>query len=239
MNVKNSSWCLRTAPATQSQELRGTGTIGARKTGPLTARHRSRRAMAWHFAEANEVSATRRLRCEVGGGFFLRAGRGQVAAPETGALLCKAACGLPPWGRPILCCGTGRHLGGIWVGTWRTGNEFRPGWFAQMPPYAALYLLVPPFFRKFYRGCLRTATMRTVTVHKVITGRGAGKGHAFVPLCIGFERLGTAWIGFFGAYICFWSISTNAAALRKRSFWLGARSHLTNMRGGANTRKDA
>ncbi|MDB6066984.1 MAG: hypothetical protein JWR26_3192 [Pedosphaera sp.] len=60
--------------------------------------------------------------------------------------------------------GTGRHLGGIWVGTWRPGNEFRPGWFAQMPLYARLYLLVPPFFRKFYRGCLRTATMRTATM---------------------------------------------------------------------------
>jgi hypothetical protein len=50
--------------------------------------------------------------------------------------------------------GTRRHLGGIWAPTGRTGNGFRPGWFAQMPAYAALCLLVPAFFRKFYRGVL-------------------------------------------------------------------------------------
>src|ERR1700692_262690 len=55
--------------------------------------------------------------------------------------------------------GTRRHLGGTWPPTGRTGHEFRPGWFAQMPAYALLYLLVPAFFRKFYRGSLRTATM--------------------------------------------------------------------------------
>src|SRR5712691_3051340 len=48
-------------------------------------------------------------------------------------------CALSLWG------GAGRHLGGIWVGTWRTGNEFRPGWFAHMPPCAALCRAVPLF----------------------------------------------------------------------------------------------
>ena len=46
----------------------------------------------------------------------------------------------------------GATRGGIWAPIGRTGNEFRPGWFAQMPAYAALCLLVPPFFRKFYSG---------------------------------------------------------------------------------------
>ncbi|MDB6066493.1 MAG: hypothetical protein JWR26_2701 [Pedosphaera sp.] len=47
MNTKNSSWCLRTA------------TMGAKGTGPLTARRRSE-AMAWRFAEGGRVSAKRR-----------------------------------------------------------------------------------------------------------------------------------------------------------------------------------
>jgi hypothetical protein len=68
----------------------------------------------------------------------------------------RCPCGLPQCARR-LWGGTGRHLGGIWVPTGRTGNEFRPDWFAQMPPYAPLYPLVPLFFRKFYSWCLRTA----------------------------------------------------------------------------------
>ncbi|MDB6067023.1 MAG: hypothetical protein JWR26_3231 [Pedosphaera sp.] len=50
----------------------------------------------------------------------------------------------------------------------------------------------------------------------------------------GYIRLHTAPYGCIRLFYVFffWSISTNAAALRKRSFWLGARSHLPNMRGG-------
>ncbi|MDB6067723.1 MAG: hypothetical protein JWR26_3931 [Pedosphaera sp.] len=153
----------------------------------------------------NRVCGRVRRQFEVSVGIVLRVGRGAcarppcVAAPETGALLCKWERRVPAFAGSFdaaLCrgkrsfskarlrsesptCGTWRfaggkkfqqsggmrrHLGGIWPGTGRTGNEFRPDWFAQMPAYAALCLLVPPFFRKFYRGCLHTANMRTATM---------------------------------------------------------------------------
>jgi hypothetical protein len=54
-------------------------------------------------------------------------------------------------------------------------------------------------------GCLHTANIIMERGSQLANGQGVGKGpgHAFAPLGIGLERLGTAWTGFFGAYIFF------------------------------------
>ncbi|MDB6068488.1 MAG: hypothetical protein JWR26_4696, partial [Pedosphaera sp.] len=115
----------------------------------LGARRRSPRAMAWRFAEANEESAKWVL------------AHGHYSRRHCPPSLRSPACGTGALQKQTKCQqsgGTGRHLGGTWVPTGRTGSQFRPRCAAQMPPCTALYRAVPLFFRKFYRvWCLHTA----------------------------------------------------------------------------------
>ena len=83
-------------------------------------------------------------------------------------------CGLPLCARGTMGNGTGRHLSGTWAPTGRTGIEFRPGWFAQMPAYARLCLLVPAFFRKFYSWFLHAAITMGTRQPKILPGDGSG-----------------------------------------------------------------
>ncbi|MDB6063840.1 MAG: hypothetical protein JWR26_48 [Pedosphaera sp.] len=195
MNIKNSSWRVR------------------RETRPLTARRRSRRAMAWRFAEGKE---------------FQQSGGAGARPPSRGGALWVLACSGAvdtvdardqkdrrdarlrldhgqrlPGGAAII---------GAFKGRMTIGCELPAGLGMtrlNTLDYAWSGLLTLKSWMFF---CVLADGHQGACASTPGDGQWSGgrkrPSHAFAPLGNGLERLRTAWIGFFGAYMFFPGVCT-------------------------------
>ncbi|MDB6066698.1 MAG: hypothetical protein JWR26_2906 [Pedosphaera sp.] len=138
MNTKNSSWCLRTA------------TMGAKGTGPLTARLRSEATAGALQRKRNVSKAEAAMRIEA------------LVLASVG----RGACARPPWvaapARRRSEALAGLDLGRCHVARkWRLGGE-NDRFKAPDQPLAAAYRRLSPvaaaYFWMCFFWCLRTAT---------------------------------------------------------------------------------
>ncbi|MDB6066850.1 MAG: hypothetical protein JWR26_3058 [Pedosphaera sp.] len=124
------------------------------KTGPLTARRRSEvpragRALCRRKGSFSKAEAAMRIAVW----FFAGVGRGQVAAPETGALLCKGPCGRPPSTRGVCTRppqAQGMARGGTWAAFgWALGDQ-AANFVRTAPPKCLLMLPCTCSYRLFF-----------------------------------------------------------------------------------------